>query len=89
MSSEVFTPTEMIRWKTVPLSLYARICHCHLFTTDADEYEGDDNGQQDDPAVKLKHQQYATWLYILFLIGKRDMFAVRLRNTRAFTEIRS
>ena len=41
----------------------------NLFTPDEDEYD-DDNDQTTNPATLLKHQRYATRLYVPLVIGK-------------------
>ncbi|UJR18428.1 hypothetical protein I4U23_005333 [Adineta vaga] len=47
---------------------YEKICNYNIFMREENEYN-DDNDEQNDPAIILKQQKYATWLYVLLLIG--------------------
>jgi len=48
---------------------YQRSRQYNLFMLEENEYD-DDDGETKDPAVVLKQQNYATWLYIFLLMSK-------------------
>ena len=57
------------------------IYHYNLFVPEEDDYEDNENdGALRDPTTLVKHQQYATYLYVALLIGKCSK--ITLKNTR-------
>ncbi len=50
-------------------SVSERVRNYNLFKPEID-IPDDDDAEPADPATVLKRQKYATWLYILLLIGK-------------------
>jgi len=48
---------------------YKQVCSYNIFIPEIDVNDGADN-ESEQPAIVLKRQRYATWLYILLLIGK-------------------
>ena len=49
-------------------SIYYRLCDYNLFIPSENDY--DEEQQQQDPDITLRHQKYATRLYLLLLTGK-------------------
>ena len=47
-----------------------QVRNCNVFVHEEDEYGDDDNNEPRDPATVLKHQRYATRLYLIFLVCK-------------------
>jgi len=48
--------------------LFERLCNYNIYVLATNEHPDDDEPK--DPATVLRHQRYATWLYIVLLIGK-------------------
>ncbi|CAF0945400.1 unnamed protein product [Adineta steineri] len=66
---------------------YTKISHYNLFMPDEEEYH-EDNDEPTDPTIVIKHQRYATRLYVLLLIITiYIVFILNLMNpqTRAIT----
>ena len=55
--------TNLLRWFDEQLRDYS------LFIPDEEDYNDDDN-EPEEPATIVKHQRYATHLYVSLLIGK-------------------
>ncbi len=60
----------MIDLKVLFHWFYDHIRNYNLFMPEENDYDDDD--QPLEPATILKRQKYSTWLYIIFLIGKKD-----------------
>ncbi len=56
----------MMRVKALFYCFYDKISNYNLFMPEEEE---NDNDELKDPATVIKDQKYATWCYILLLIG--------------------
>jgi len=60
----------MMNLKAVFHWFYEKISSYNLFAPEIDVNDHDDADDLQEPAIVLKRQRYATWLYVLLLIGK-------------------
>jgi hypothetical protein len=60
--------------KTILLWLYNQVRGYDLFIPEKDDYEDDDDhGEAEDPATVLIKQKYTTRIYVLLLMGKKNV----------------
>jgi hypothetical protein len=59
----MMNPKALFHW------FYEKICNYNLFILEENEYDDDDE-EPKDPTTVLKHQKYATWLYVPLLLSK-------------------
>ncbi|CAF1383357.1 unnamed protein product [Adineta ricciae] len=65
-------------------SLYQKVINYNLFVLKDNEY--DDNDNNENPTIILRHQKYKTWLYIiLFTICFYILFYINLIKTQSTT----
>ncbi len=59
----MLNPRALFHW------FYEQVQNYNLFVPESNVYDDDDD-EPKDPATVLRHQRYATKLYVLLLIGK-------------------
>ena len=58
--------------KTILRWFWNHVRSYNRFMPEENDYDDDADDEQKDPATALRHQKYATWLYVLLTIGKQD-----------------
>ena len=60
----VMESKKIVRW------IHEKGRNYNLFVLDENDYHDDDENDAQDPAIVLKQQKYATWLYVLLVFSK-------------------
>lgn len=61
-----------MNFKTVFNWFYKQGCNYNLFLPEENDYDDNDN-EQKDPVMILKHQKYTTRLYVILLMSKSSI----------------